>query len=82
MVSKVLTRARAGFTREAGGVTSVVSAKLYIDSTVDGDLGVKAADLSGGEVVPACVVGVVHVVVDRLKRKGISDQVLSLRCQS
>jgi len=37
---------------------------LQLDSTVGGDLGLEAGDLSLGEVVHARVIGVVHVVVD------------------
>ena len=59
----------------------MVSVELYIDSTIDGDLGAKTGDLSGGEVVPARVGRVVHEVLDSWERKGISDEVLSPRYQ-
>ena len=43
-----------------------VSSKWYRsrDSTVGVDRGAKADDLSRGDVAPARVVGVVHIVVD------------------
>ena len=47
---------------------------LQIDLPVGSELGLEAGGLSRGEFGHALVVGVVHVVIDGLKRNGMRNQ--------